>query len=223
MAVNQLLEHRMIRLDDPIDGFIYDYFMGRYVLEGARERFTWTDKQYEKENDITGVVSDRGSIDFGKDVLIAVMHKRLQKPLSELYGKELIPTYCFSRLYMPGALLQLHQDRPSCEVSFTYCHMGEPWSIQVIPENAKDNGDISGLNFEMSPGCGVYYRGCDEPHQRTQPAPSVVLQSFFHFVEKDGPHADHAYDALVGPSEHDPKGKWEDFYTIDFKNFDERF
>ena len=31
--------------------FIYDYFMGRYVLEGARERFTWTDKQYEKEND----------------------------------------------------------------------------------------------------------------------------------------------------------------------------
>ena len=32
---------------------------------------------------------------------------------------------------------------------------------------------------------------------------------------------DHAYDALVGPTPNDYKGKWEDFYTMDFKNFDE--
>ena len=221
MAVNQLLEHRMIRLDDPIDEFIYDYIIGRYILEGEGERFTWTDKQYEKENDITGVVSDRGSIDFGKDVLIGCMHKRLQKPLSHLYGKELVPTYCFTRLYMPGALLAMHQDRPSCEISFTYQHLGEPWTMQILPENAEGE-EIAGLNFEVSPGCLLYYRGCDEPHQRTQPAPSVILQSFFHFVEKDGPNIDHAYDALVGPTENDFKGKWEDFYTINFKNFDER-
>ena len=206
----------MIRLDDPIDEYIYDYFMGRYILEGARERFTWTDKQYEKENNITGVVSDRGSIDFGKDVLVGCMHKRLIKPFSHLYGKELLPTYCFTRLYMPGSTLARHQDRPSCEISFTYCHLGEPWSLQITPENATD------LDFTLEPGCGVYYKGCDEPHQRIQPAPSVVLQSFFHFVEKDGANPDHAYDALVGPTPNDYKGKWEDFYTMDFKNFDER-
>ena len=56
--------------------------MGRYVLEGARERFTWTDKQYEKENDITGVAFDSSPLGKLADLMPQVDFDAVQNAVT---------------------------------------------------------------------------------------------------------------------------------------------
>nr|WP_218821370.1 hypothetical protein [Sphingomonas laterariae] len=49
---------------------------------------------------------------------------------------------------------------------------------------------------EMQPGDGVLYRGIDLRHGRTQPNPNQWSAHLFLFwVERDGPFAQHAFDA----------------------------
>ena len=51
--------------------------------------------------------------------------------------------------------------------------------------------------FELEEGDAVLYAGCDQKHWR----PGVykgngMAQVFFHYVDQNGPHRDHAYDKI---------------------------
>ena len=98
---------------------------------------------------------------------------------------KLFQTYAYWRYYVFGADLKKHTDRPACEISVTACiKKYDNWPIVV-----------EGTSFELEEGDAVLYAGCDQEHGR----PGVykgegMAQVFFHYVNKNGPHTQHAYD-----------------------------
>jgi hypothetical protein len=104
-------------------------------------------------------------------------------------GLELLPTYSYRRLYCNGNVLRKHKDRPSCEVSVTIKLSdsgGYNWPIWM-----------EGNPYELEDGDAVIYRGCDLEHWRDKcdaPDGYTLGQAFLHYVDKNGPYGDYAYD-----------------------------
>ena len=119
-----------------------------------------------------------------------IIYKHLLHFLKPRIEKEtslsLKPIYCYSRLYLEGAKLVKHKDRPSCETSvsltlnFSYVDKKYKWPLCI--EN---------LPIVIKIGDGVIYKGCEVQHWRpifTQPKPSWHHQVFLHYVNKNGPY-----------------------------------
>lgn len=119
--------------------------------------------------------------------------------VSEVFGRELAPTYDYSRIYIPGNDLKRHRDRPSCECSVTLNlrNIGSPWGFFW------EDG-----SFVMEPGDLVAYRGCEVEHWREANPSSYVYQVFLHYVDVNGPNAGHANEYM---SEKYREGRWLDF------------
>ena len=122
---------------------------------------------------------------------VFVVH-RVKPILEEIIGEELIPSYWFTTTYHNGGYMVRHTDRPSCEVSVTMNIDGTvDWPIQLQ--------DLEGNKQKVSTpvGCGLAYLGIEVPHWR---APlrcgekDRFMQLFLHYVRKNGPCADYAYD-----------------------------
>jgi hypothetical protein len=98
---------------------------------------------------------------------------------------KLIPTYAFSRIYSYNSELKPHVDRPACEVSATvmWGSCGTPWPIYM-----------DGQKCEMEPGDAVIYLGCELEHYRETFEGDWHAQSFIHYVDKNGPFKEYAYD-----------------------------
>lgn len=79
----------------------------------------------------------------------------LANEVSDIIGDRLLPTYSFSRVYLPGAEMVEHLDRPSCEVSGTLTlgySTSEPWSLFM------KNKDQESMDIKLNPGCSGGYR-----------------------------------------------------------------
>ena len=125
------------------------------------------------------------TIAHGHELADALMLKCLPR-MEEETGLSLIPTYAFFRIYRKGMDLKKHTDRPSCEVSVTinlsYVDV-DIWPIYA-----------DGAQICLMTGDGLIYRGCDVEHWR-DPLPSgCCVQIFLHYVDANGPHAEHALD-----------------------------
>jgi len=111
------------------------------------------------------------------------MLEELAKPLGEMIGIDLLPTYTYSRIYYKGEELKIHKDRPSCEISATMTVDFSDYPIWPIHMgNAKnvilDRGDL------------CLYRGCELDHYRDKFKGDWQVQVFFHYVDANGPHKD---------------------------------
>ena len=113
----------------------------------------------------------------------------LKLPLVEKESNlELFQTYAYWRYYVFGGTLKKHTDRPACEISVTACMKKyDDWPIIV-----------EGTEFELEEGDAVLYAGCDQEHWR----PGIykgegMAQVFFHYVNKNGPYTEHAYDNFL--------------------------
>jgi len=113
----------------------------------------------------------------------------LKLPLIEKESNlKLFPTYAYWRYYVFGGSLAKHTDRPSCEISVTSCiKKYDNWPIVV-----------EGKSFELEEGDAVLYAGCDQKHWR----PGIykgegLAQVFFHYVNKNGPYTNYAYDKQI--------------------------
>jgi len=107
-------------------------------------------------------------------------------PKVELESKlKLFPTYTYWRYYVFGATLYEHTDRPSCEISVTACiKKYDNWPLIIEKET-----------IELEEGDALLYAGCDHKHGRPGTYKGEgMAQVFFHYVNKDGPYAHHAYD-----------------------------
>jgi hypothetical protein len=105
----------------------------------------------------------------------------------------LLPTYSFYRVYRRGQELIPHTDRPSCEISVTvsygFDYKGKDYSWPIF---------MGGTPVVLEPGDGAVYRGCDIEHWRDPlnvPQNSYHVQCFYHYVDANGPCANHAYDS----------------------------
>lgn len=127
-------------------------------------------------------------------------------PVAEqLSGRPLLPSYSYFRIYREGDICRVHSDRYSCEhsMSLTLDYSdGVPWDLELerfdsepSARTAEDFGVEAPAALSMQPGDGVLYRGVQRRHGRTTPNPNGwSAHLFLHWVERDGPYADHAFD-----------------------------
>lgn len=130
------------------------------------------------------------------DTLMETMLHFLKPHLESSTGLFLCPTYTYYRVYRPGMKLDVHRDRPSCEISATVCFGYKyvekdteyRWGMHVEP----------GTLICQNPGDAIIYRGCEVDHWRDTfetGSGSYQVQAFFHFVDKNGPfYPEYAYD-----------------------------
>ena len=150
----------------------------------------------------------------GETFLDAILIEH-QKKAEELVGYELYPTYTYARMYNPGAILEAHKDRPSCEVSFT-CTVGfegEPQSLffcadkkpdEELPAGELTNEEIQRDRMKGTPtkmvlskaGDAAVYKGCELIHWRDEvKGVRNLAQIFLHYVAKNGPNSGYKYDS----------------------------
>ena len=103
-------------------------------------------------------------------------------------------------------MCRVHSDRQSCEhsLSLTLDYSdGEPWPLEVgsvrstKPSAKVDEGfgDEPHASLSMQVGDAVLYRGVHHRHGRITPNPNAwSAHLFLHWVDRDGPYADHAFD-----------------------------
>lgn len=131
-----------------------------------------------------------------------------------LVGEELLPTYCYFRLYRQGDICRFHGDRPACEhsLSLTLGYSDDlKWPLEVArrrtekpfqrnddqPSPEDDIGSVS-----MSVGDAVLYQGVHHHHGRSAPNPNRwSAHLFLHWVARNGPYVDQAFDGQPPPAE----------------------
>jgi hypothetical protein len=134
----------------------------------------------------------------------------LTPAMRELTGRDLLPTYNYFRLYRKNDICRIHSDREACEhsLSLTLGYSdGLPWPFEIgvepIAEPGPIENDFAGAPHTavaMQPGDAVLYRGVQHRHGRATPSPNRwSAHMFLHWVDRDGPHAAHAFDAMAGP------------------------
>ena len=131
--------------------------------------------------------------------------------MSGLVGRELLPTYDYLRIYRSGDVCHVHSDRYSCEhsLSLTLGYSdGKVWDLEVARSKrepsaaiSEEFGDQDYSAVAMEVGDAVLYEGVHHRHGRTRPNPNAwSAHLFLHWVDRDGPYRDHAFDGQVKPA-----------------------
>jgi len=121
-------------------------------------------------------------------------------------GKRLLPTYCYFRVYRQGDICRVHSDRYSCEHSISLMLAtsdNQPWPLDMGSQHIDtpreradaDFGDEAHSSVPMLAGDAVLYQGVHRLHGRLTPNPNRwSAHLFLHWVDADGPYAEHAFE-----------------------------
>lgn len=155
-------------------------FVTQYALFDEMQNFSATDRQVPDAHSVYG------------DPAMETMLLHLQKVIEDNTGLSLYPTYSYYRVYRNEDTLNIHTDRPSCEISATMC-------FNYNYDDSKFSWPIymAGNPVCLSPGDLVIYRGCDLEHWRDSLKHHDEIwhvQGFFHFVDANGPYHEYQYD-----------------------------
>ena len=124
---------------------------------------------------------------------------------------ELVGRICFHLRLLPHLSqkrhLPVHADRPSCEhsLSLTLDYSDEVGLELIRPRpRTASAGDGFGTHehgsVSMEVGDAVLYQGVRFAHGRTRPNPNGwSAHLFLHYVDRNGPYADHAFDRQLQP------------------------
>ena len=165
-----------------------------------------------------GRAAEGGHYKYG-DPFMETLLVHMLPTIEELTGLELLATYSFYRIYRPGDKLEIHVDRPSCEISasmclgYNYVNLPEDyfWALWVRGDDGID------IPLNLKPGEGAIYRGEDIEHWRdpfVAPLGSWHMQAFLHYVDKNGPYTDREFDGRPGIGYEDKK-EWETYIDDD--------
>ncbi|WP_265563608.1 hypothetical protein [Sphingomicrobium arenosum] len=138
----------------------------------------------------------------------------LTPTMEQLVGKRLLPTYDYFRLYREGDICRVHHDRPSCEhsLSLTLDYADDRiWPIEVGADAREPNAGVDEdfgkeafSRIEMRAGDALLYNGVAHRHGRITRNPNRwSAHLFMHWVDADGPYADHAFDQQPVPEKID--------------------
>lgn len=143
---------------------------------------------------------------------LATFHWGMTPAIERLVGETILPTYAYFRLYRAGDICRVHSDRPACEhsLSLTLDYAdGIVWPLEVAPGRIDKPyarvDDAFGPEeraqaLAMAAGDAVLYQGVHHHHGRTQPNPNQwSAHVFLHWVGRDGPYADAAFDGQRPP------------------------
>jgi hypothetical protein len=134
------------------------------------------------------------------DPLIETVLIKSLSLVSEICGKELLPTYSYVRIYQPGEELEPHIDRPSCEISVTVnvASKGKPSPIWMHYKSNEPHA------YTLNPGDAVVYKGCETKHWRNSLSlEQINVQFMLHYVDSAGLYAERKFDTRpnIGYSE----------------------
>lgn len=116
------------------------------------------------------------------------------KKLSETIDVELIPTYSYTRVYGKKEDLVIHRDRPECQFSATLC-LGRPSNEPISAIYMSKHEDKShAAEVLLEEGDLCIYRGTEIYHWRNPFEQSWYLQTFLHYVDKNGPFGNRMFD-----------------------------
>lgn len=174
------------------DGFAIIKNMVNPSLVDAVTRYALLREAYSFNEDDSQVIG--AHCDYSDFLMESLLIQ--YKPIVEwATGLSLLPTYSFYRVYRRGQELISHVDRPSCEISVTvsynFDYQGKDYEWPIY---------MDGAPLFLEPGDGAVYRGCDIQHWREPfdvPQNSYHVQSFYHYVDANGPYADFVYDKKV--------------------------
>ena len=109
--------------------------------------------------------------------------------IEELAGKQLHPTYTYSRLYAPKEMLHVHTDRAACEysISLTLKYDQKIWPFWL--ETANGHEEVL-----LDVGDMILYNGIKIPHWRDPLEGQFHYQAFLHYVDKIGPYTAQRWD-----------------------------
>ena len=147
------------------------------VLE-ANSYFGYNDGQVEK--------AFSGAAPNVTEMLLDVM----TPILSQAINCALYPTYSYLRIYLKGADLEKHQDRPSCEISATIPLSYD--SHYIWPIFIESRNQVKAIQLE--PGDALIYKGIEVPHWREAFEGERQVQVFLHYVKKDGDYSEYKFD-----------------------------
>lgn len=136
--------------------------------------------------------------------------------VEQVTGVALLPTYAYFRLYRQGDICRVHGDRPACEhsLSLTLGYSDEiAWPLEVSTQRIETPfariaddfalAEVAG-SVAMKAGDAVLYQGVHHHHGRTMPNPNRwSAHLFLHWVARDGPYADQAFDGEPPPAQVD--------------------
>lgn len=101
--------------------------------------------------------------------------------VSKILQEDVLPTYCYTRIYKQGEILKRHRDRPACEISITLNLKKDlEWPIWF----QKPNGDE--VSLELNNGDAVMYLGETSDHWRNSYQGQEHVQLFLHYVRAEG-------------------------------------
>ena len=130
-----------------------------------------------------------------------MMHNYLTKKLNEVLDLQLHETYTYTRKYDRGAYLTAHLDRPSCEISATFCldyktDDGSPWKIWL----KNDKNYITDENGNPYPHehIGEISQGVNIRDRKKDPAFKCVSLEVGDLLLYQGPNVIHWRDRFVG-------------------------
>jgi len=122
---------------------------------------------------------------FLADPLMESLMLNKKNIMEDETGLELLPTYSYWRFYSKFADLEKHKDRPSCEISITVKIDSDKTSWPIF---------IEGTPIELECGDGVIYLGCELEHWREDFEGDYHIQTFLHYVDKNGPNKEWSMD-----------------------------
>jgi hypothetical protein len=111
---------------------------------------------------------------------------QLRPRISDIAGRNLLPTYSYVRVYRNRDVLARHSDRSACEFSVSL-------NVGQVPDRAwplhlqTSDGPRA---VDLRPGDGVVFKGIECDHWREAYEGERLVQAFFHYVDADGPYAD---------------------------------
>jgi hypothetical protein len=179
-------ENGYVVLKQFIPRIMCDYISENIKVLEASSIFIYDDKQVEK-------AFSAASPEI-TDTLLDVITPVLEQALN----CELYPTYSYLRIYLKGAELAKHQDRPSCEVSATL-----PLSYNsptIWPLYIESRNQVTGI--ELEPGDALIYKGIEVPHWREAFEGERQVQVFLHYVKQNGDYREFKFDKRPGLSHH---------------------
>jgi len=148
---------------------------GKYDYNGDLNNYTYSESEGQVKNSIERT--------FYPPYMN--LHTRIRYKVEKIIGKKLYNTYYYDRFYVPGCPLEVHTDRPACEISVTLhisSNVKNPWPIWIkgadTYENPRDKDPWNkkiikhGLKRSviLKPGDALIYKGCERPHWR-EPLP----------------------------------------------------
>jgi hypothetical protein len=134
------------------------------------------------------------SMSFYADAFCETILLSSCKKLSEIANIQLVPQYSYTRIYQKGDELVIHRDRPECQYSATLC-MGRPENEPISSiYMSKTEHKRDGTELQLEVGDLCFYSGCDMYHWREPFEQSWYLQTFIHYVDRNGSFGNRIFD-----------------------------